>query len=116
MLHSLDLWFINPNDKSFQEPCIHIPNLNNLDVKTDRYISKTEIKEYYDAIKNKITAYTNSLDDTRLIEKPADCQYCKFELILGQFRHLHTHGNANEIYYRSYRTVADSTWIRTSDS
>ncbi len=91
MLHSLDLWFINPNDKSFQEPCIHIPNLNNLDVKTDRYISKTEIKEYYDAIKNKITAYTNSLDDTRLIEKPADCQYCKFESILGQFRHLHTH-------------------------
>ena len=91
MLHSLDLWFINPNDKSFQEPCIHIPNLNNLDVKTDRFISKTEIKEYYDAIKNKITAYTNFLNDSMLIEKPSDCSHSKFELILRQFRHLHTH-------------------------
>ena len=29
MLHSLDLWFINPNDKSYQEPEIHIKDLNN---------------------------------------------------------------------------------------
>ena len=91
MLHSLDLWFINPNDKSYQEPEIHIKDLNNLDVKTDRFISKTEIKEYYDAIKIKITAYTNSLNDSMLIEKPADCSHSKFKLILGQFRHLHTH-------------------------
>lgn len=68
MLHSLDLWFINPNDKSFQQPCIHIPNLNNLDVKTDRYISKTEIKEYYDAIKNKIQILWTILGSLRSLQ------------------------------------------------
>lgn len=31
MLHSLDLWYINPNDNNFREPLIHEPNLNNLD-------------------------------------------------------------------------------------
>ena len=79
------------NDPKFQEPDIHIPNLNNLDVVTDRFISKNEIKSYYDSVKNKITAYTNFLDDTQLVEKPVDCSHSKFELILRQFRHLHTH-------------------------
>ena len=27
MLHSLDLWFINPRDKDFKEPSIHVENL-----------------------------------------------------------------------------------------
>ena len=58
------------NDPKFQEPDIHIPNLNNLDVVTDRFIF---------------------LDDTQLVEKPVDCSHSKFELILRQFRHLHTH-------------------------
>ena len=91
MLHSLDLWYINPNDKDYQEPKIHIPNLNNLDVATDKMITRNEINAYYEAIKNKITAYTNSLDDTELDRNPVDCCYSKFELILAQFRHLHTH-------------------------
>lgn len=30
---------------------IYIPNLNNLDVVTDRFISKNEIKSYYDSVK-----------------------------------------------------------------
>lgn len=91
MLHSLDLWYINPFDPNYIEPKIHIPDLNNLDVITDRFISKSEIENYYNDIKNKITGYTNSLNDTQLIEKPANCCYSKFELILAQFRHLHTH-------------------------
>lgn len=32
MLHSLDLWFINPRDKHYCEPSIHSENLNNLDI------------------------------------------------------------------------------------
>ena len=56
----------------FQEPDIHIPNLNNLDVVTDRFISKNEIKSYYDSVKNKITAYTNFLDDTHSIVKSSN--------------------------------------------
>ena len=91
MLHSLDLWYINPKASDYCKPEIHVPDLNNLDVVTDRFISKSKISDYYDAIKDKITAYTNFLDDTMLSERPADCPYSKFELILAQFRHLHTH-------------------------
>ena len=32
MLHSLDLWYINPRDRYFKEPDIHEKDLNNLDV------------------------------------------------------------------------------------
>lgn len=91
MLHSLDLWYINPNDPSYREPDIHIDSLNDLDVKTGRFITRTEINDYYMAVKNKITAYTNFLNDGMLNERPVDCSYSKFELILAQFRHLHTH-------------------------
>lgn len=91
MLHSLDLWYINPNDPSYREPDIHIDSLNDLEVKTGRFITRTEINDYYMAVKNKITAYTNFLNDRMLNERPVDCSYSKFELILAQFRHLHTH-------------------------
>ena len=91
MQHSLDLWYINPNDPSYREPDIHIDSLNDLDVKTGRFITRTEINDYYIAVKNKITAYTNFLNDGMLKERPVDCSHSKFELILAQFRHLHTH-------------------------
>ena len=91
MLHSLDLWYINPNDPSYREPDIHIDSLNDLDVKTGRFITRIEINNYYMAVKNKITAYTIFLNDGMLNERPVDCSYSKFELILAQFRHLHTH-------------------------
>lgn len=91
MLHSLDLWYINPNDPDYKEPDIHIPYLNNLDIVTQRFISRTEIYKYYDDIKNKIKSYVNCLNDSKLDELPANCEYSKFELILAQFRHLHTH-------------------------
>lgn len=91
MLHSLDLWYINPNDPSYREPDIHIDSLNDLDVKTARFITRIEINDYYMAVKNKITAYTNFLNDGMLNERHVDCSYSKFELILAQFRHLHTH-------------------------
>ena len=32
MLHSLDLWYINPRDRKFREPSVHEKDLNNLDV------------------------------------------------------------------------------------
>lgn len=91
MLHSLDVWYINPNDLSYQEPEFHIENLNNLDITTYRFISRSELENYYNAIKVKITANTENLNDTELLEKPLNCEYSKFQLILAQFRHLHTH-------------------------
>ena len=29
--------------------------------------------------------------DEQLMEYPLDCEYCRFNLILAQFRHLHSH-------------------------
>lgn len=92
-LHSLDLWYINPNDKNYTEPSIHRENLNNLDIKPDDSIrlSRTDINNYYDKIKTKIDHYLEELCDDFLLKKPADCVYDRFTLILAQFRHLHTH-------------------------
>lgn len=89
MLHSLDMWFINPSD--YAEPLIHADNLNNLDIKPAKHLSRAEINEYYNQIKNKIEKYVLMLTDDQLLEYPKNCKYTKFTLILAQFRHLHSH-------------------------
>ena len=91
MLHSLDLWFINPRDKDYAEPDIHEKDLNNLDMISDRRLSREEINRYFSSIKKKIDAYVSELSDEELSVKPEDCEYDKFTLILAQFRHLHSH-------------------------
>ncbi|MCD7949395.1 MAG: hypothetical protein LUG12_03910 [Erysipelotrichaceae bacterium] len=91
MLHSLDLWFINPCDTTYKELATHEYNLNNLDVVTYKILSRNEINDYYNEIKMKIQNYVSSLSDKQLLEYPSHCEYTKFTLILAQFRHLHTH-------------------------
>ncbi len=91
MLHSLDLWFINPRDCYFQEPSIHEKDLNNLDVSTNKQLTRDEISTYFEDIMEKIPQYINSLQDDELLKNPIDCEYPKFTLILAQHRHLHTH-------------------------
>ena len=91
MLHSLALWYINPRDNSFQEPSVHEKDLNNLDVVTDKKLSREEINHYFHDIEKKILGYTSELDDGKLSEYPAGYEYSRFTLILAQFRHLHTH-------------------------
>lgn len=91
MLHSLDLWYINPRDRNFQEPEIHEKDLNNLDVISQKSLSREEIDDYYFFIEKKIKTYLLHLTDNQLLEYPADCEYSRFTLILAQFRHLHSH-------------------------
>lgn len=86
-----DLWYINPRDNSFQEPSVHEKDLNNLDVVTDKKLSREEINHYFHDIEKKILGYISELDDAKLSEYPAGCEYSRFTLILAQFRHLHTH-------------------------
>lgn len=89
MLHSLDMWFINPNH--YSEPSIHKDNLNNLDIKPCNQLSRLDINNYYNSINTKISLYIKSLTDDELLLNPESCMYNKFTLILAQFRHLHTH-------------------------
>ena len=92
MLHSLDLWFINPRDRSFKEPSMHEKDLNNLDVVTQKQLSRDEINAYFNQVRKKIVHYVSSeLDDQYLLLKPENCEYTRFTLILAQHRHLHTH-------------------------
>lgn len=92
MLHSLDLWFINPRDCGFKEPFIHEKNLNNLDIITQKQLSRDEINTYFNQVRKKIVHYISSeLNDKDLLLKPENCEYTRFTLVLAQHRHLHTH-------------------------
>lgn len=91
MLHSLDLWYINPRDRHYAEPSIHEPNLNNLDVSSEKRLTRGEIDCYWKLVNHKIRSYLLELTDDQLDECPPDCEYSRFTLILAQFRHLHSH-------------------------
>ncbi len=91
MLHSLDLWFVNPGDKDYTEPDIHEKDLNSLDVIPSKYLLREEINHYFSDIDIKIKTYLSQLTDDQLLDSPPDCEYNRFTLILAQFRHLHSH-------------------------
>lgn len=91
MLHSLDLWYINPRDKHYREPDMHEKDLNNLDVATYKTLSREEINAYFTSVETKIQKYVSGLNDNQLLQYPEDCEYSVFTLILAQFRHLHSH-------------------------
>ncbi len=91
MLHSLDLWYINPRDRAFKEPDLHEEGLNNLDLVSSKRLSREEIGGYFAQIEQKISGYLADLTDQELLQFPSDCEYCRFTLILAQFRHLHSH-------------------------
>lgn len=91
MLHSLDQWYINPKDPNFLEPAMHELNLNNLDITSNKQLSRKEIASYFNSIEEKLLIYLSELTDDKLLKYPTDCEYCRFTLILAQFRHLHSH-------------------------
>jgi hypothetical protein len=88
-LHSLDMWYINP--RKYSQPSFHIENLNNLDVQTDKILSKNDLIYYYQLIEKKINQYLDSITDDILLSKPENCEWTRFRLILAQHRHLDTH-------------------------
>lgn len=91
MLHSLDIWFINPRDKHFVEPEFHEKDMNNLDVFSDAKLSRNQINDYYHSIEQKICDYLKHLPEEELLAMPEECEYTRFTLIMAQHRHLHSH-------------------------
>jgi hypothetical protein len=93
-LHSSDQWFINPN--RYTEPSFHKPGLNSLDKASDNVLTRDDLLDYFDHVRNKNLDYLATLTDEMLQQKPDDCPYSRLALILGQFRHLYAHlGNIN---------------------
>lgn len=89
MLHSLDQWYINP--RVYTEPDFHTKDLNNLDVPGGKRLGRAEMGRYFGAVKAKIAAYNGALTDEVLLQKPKDCEWTRFTLILAQHRHLQSH-------------------------
>lgn len=73
MLKTCDQWYINPHE--YTEPDFHEPNLNSLDIPSEKVLSKEELARYLDAIRTKILAYLDSLTDEMLYEIPNGCKH-----------------------------------------
>ncbi len=93
-LHSCDQWYINP--EVYTEPPFHEKDLNSLDVPSQKVLSRAELMDYFQTVQKKINSYLDGLSDEMLPEKPENCPYTRFTLILGQIRHFMCHlGNIN---------------------
>lgn len=66
-------------------------NLNNLDIESFKKLSRGQLLFYFNRIEGKIKEYVSELTEEQLLEYPVNCEYCKFTLILAQFRYLHSH-------------------------
>ena len=94
MLHSCDQWFINPNH--YDEPDFHEPNMNSLDIMTEKVLSREDLLKYLECVREKIMNYVNSLTDEMLYDVPLDCTTNRLSMILAQYRHFYAHlGNIN---------------------
>lgn len=54
--------------KKFREPSIHSENLNNLDVVSDKSLTRIEIDNYFNLIEFIIKDYISKLTDEELLE------------------------------------------------
>lgn len=94
MLHSCDQWYINPSE--YTEPYFHEVNLNSLDIKSEKKLSRDELLKYLESINTKIMSYLDTLTDEMLNDIPDGCKSNRLTLILSQFRHFYAHlGNIN---------------------
>lgn len=91
-LYSMDRWYINPCDNSYQDPWFHTETMADLNViPGDEILERSQIESYFYQIRDKIQKYTAALEDYDLPEQPENCGMSRFRLILGQFRHWHRH-------------------------
>ncbi|MBN1698013.1 MAG: DinB family protein [Spirochaetales bacterium] len=89
MLHSMDQWFVNPY--RYTDHMGGGADVAGLVEETAIKLSKNELSDYYSDIRVKIEDYLNGLDAAMLKEKPGGCPFTRFELVLGQTRHIMYH-------------------------
>ena len=88
-IHSADKWFFNPF--VYTEPYWHEDGMDNPDNPCSVELSDEQLLEYLYAVKDKTLQYIDSLTDEILLEKPENCPYTRFDLVLRQFRHISLH-------------------------
>jgi hypothetical protein len=89
MLHSMDQWFINPY--RYNDHMKNGADIAGLVKETGIRLSKKDLTDYYASIRNKIDKYIAGLDTATLEEKPEACPFTRFELFIGQTRHIMYH-------------------------
>jgi hypothetical protein len=91
LIHSLDKNFIDPGN--YTEPEFHKKNLNIIYLEDENKLTKDEIANYYEIVKNKIQKYINELKDETLENKIVfnGMEFTKIELIMAQLRHIFYH-------------------------
>ena len=95
MLHSCDRWFIIPIECE-KEPAFHEPNLNSLDIPSEKALSIEQLSDYLETVRTKIMSYLETMTDEKLYEIPKGCASNRLGLILSQYRHFYAHlGNIN---------------------
>ena len=110
VLHSCDRWFINPN--RYSEPDFHEPNMDSLDIMTEKVLSREDLSRYLECVREKIMDYVNSLTDEMLCDVPLDCSTNRLSMILAQYRHFYAHlGNIN-----ATTIIETNKWPRVNGS
>lgn len=95
MLHSCEQWFISPLEYE-KEPDFHEPNLNSLDIPSEKALSRGLLSDYLETVRTKIICYLETMTDEKLYEIPKGCASNRLGLILSQYRHFYAHlGNIN---------------------
>lgn len=54
-------------------------------------LDRPAIDDYFYTIKAKLSIYLTSLHDEDLLQRPDNCEWTRFTLILSQYRHLYRH-------------------------
>ena len=117
----MDRFFINPDDYVYEgEKLFGIPeNLSVIDPARKGYekdtsivISRKQLMDYFDYVKDKIEKYFDTLTGEMLLQKPSGCEYTRLELILAQFRHLMWHiGVSSAITFSSKKEWNEFTGL-----
>ncbi|MEA4831391.1 MAG: hypothetical protein VB118_02085 [Oscillospiraceae bacterium] len=81
MLYSCDQWFISPFEYD-KEPDFHEPNLNSLDIPSEKVLSRETLASYLETLRDKTLAYIDTLTDDRLYEIPKGCASNRLGLIV----------------------------------
>lgn len=54
-------------------------------------LDRQAVDDYFYTIKSKLSIYLTSLHDEDLLQRPDNCEWTRFTLILSQYRHLYRH-------------------------
>nr|MCH5324045.1 DinB family protein [Eubacterium sp.] len=88
-IHSADKWFFNPF--IYTEPDFHEDGMDNPDNHCAAEFGDEFLLDYLAQVKQKTFDYLDGLNDEMLLQKPPQCEYTRYELVLMQFRHISLH-------------------------